>query len=124
LEDFPDFKLAARNLTGALHGIVDWFNKENDYKNQFPYQIMSPKFEESVALSYAIRLLIHYVGDVHQPLHCVSRVNNEYPAGDRGGNSFPLPTHYSTKELHAVWDSAVYEFKANDKLVSDVISYI
>lgn len=47
LADFPDFKLAANNLTGAMHGIVDWFNQENDYKNQFPYQIMSPKYEES-----------------------------------------------------------------------------
>jgi hypothetical protein len=75
-----------------------------------------------VALSYATRLLIHYVGDVHQPLHCVSRVNKDYPAGDRGGNSFPLPTHYSDKELHAVWDSAIYELKSNDKLVSDVIA--
>lgn len=108
-------------MTGALHGIVDWFKGENDFKDQFPYMVISPKFDEQTALSYAMRLLIHYVGDTHQPLHCVSRVNKNYPAGDRGGNSFPLPSHYSTKELHAVWDSAIYELKSNDKLVSDVI---
>jgi hypothetical protein len=49
----------------------------------------------------------------------MSRVDNNYPAGDRGGNDFPLPTHYSAKELHAVWDSVIYEFHVNDKLVRD-----
>lgn len=41
--------------------------------------------------SMAMRFLIHYVGDLHQPLHCSSRVNGDYPKGDRGGNSFKLP---------------------------------
>ena len=68
--------------------------------------------------SYALRLLIHYLGDVHQPLHSLSRVNPEFPAGDRGGNDFKLPSHYGAKELHAVWDSVLYEFHVNDKLVS------
>jgi len=36
------------------------------------------KAEEEVR-SMALRLLIHYVGDVHQPLHAASRVNHEYP---------------------------------------------
>lgn len=66
--------------------------------------------------SVAMRLLIHYVGDQHQPLHSGSRVDHQYPRGDRGGNSFPLPYHYSTKELHAVWDRVLYEFKYNPRL--------
>ena len=59
--------------------------------------------------SMAMRLLIHYVGDLHQPLHCSSRVNGQYPAGDRGGNSFRLPAA-DQKELHAFWDSVALEF--------------
>lgn len=66
--------------------------------------------------SYAIRLLIHYLGDIHQPLHSLARVDSDYPSGDRGGNDFPVPSHYSTKELHAVWDSVMYEFHVNDKV--------
>ena len=66
----------------------------------------------------SVRLLIHYLGDIHQPLHSLSRVDPDYPAGDRGGNDFPLPNHYSAAELHAVWDSVIYEFHVNDKLVS------
>ena len=38
----------------------------------------------AVSLSY----LIHLVGDMHQPLHCVSLFTAAYPNGDRGGNDF------------------------------------
>ena len=76
------------------------------------------KQDETRGKSYALRLLIHYLGDIHQPLHSMSRVDADFPAGDRGGNSFNLPTHYTAKELHAVWDSVIYEYHVNDKLVS------
>lgn len=66
-----------------------------------------------------MRLLMHYTGDIHQPLHATARVNHEYPAGDRGGNSFPVPSIDGAKNLHSVWDSVVYS-EANDyNLVSE-----
>jgi hypothetical protein len=71
---------------------------------------------EEIALSNGMRFLMHYLGDVHQPLHCVSRVDDKYPAGDRGGNSFPTKSHYKTKELHAVWDKVLYEFHVTEKV--------
>lgn len=58
-----------------------------------------------------MRLLIHYVGDIHQPLHCTSRVNKNYPKGDRGGNDVPIKARGEVNELHAVWDSVVYEYE-------------
>jgi hypothetical protein len=38
--------------------------------------------------SYDLVWLMHLVGDIHQPLHCVSRFDKEHrgPEGDRGGN--------------------------------------
>lgn len=66
------------------------------------------KNEEALGRSYAVRLLIHYIGDVHQPLHSTNRVNADFPTGDRGGNEFPLPNHYAANNLHSVWDSAIY----------------
>ena len=36
--------------------------------------------------SYDLVWLVHLVGDLHQPLHCVSRFDRATPAGDRGGN--------------------------------------
>jgi len=36
--------------------------------------------------SYDLSWLMHLVGDVHQPLHCVARFDRATPFGDRGGN--------------------------------------
>ena len=62
-------------------------------------------------LQTAIRFLLHFIADIHQPLHATSRVNSNYPDGDKGGNEFDLPSHYGADSLHAVWDKVVYEFK-------------
>ena len=45
-----------------------------------------PHLSDEERLSYALRLLIHYIGDIHQPLHAISRVDSKYPKGDAGGN--------------------------------------
>jgi S1/P1 Nuclease len=36
--------------------------------------------------SYDLVWLLHLVGDVHQPLHCVARFDHDLPQGDEGGN--------------------------------------
>jgi len=61
-----------------------------------------------VAQSYVLRLLIHYMGDVHQPLHCEQLYDAENPTGDEGANNFALPNHYSSDNLHSVWDKMIY----------------
>lgn len=65
---------------------------------------------EDEARGLALRYLIHYVGDIHQPLHASARVNHQYPKGDRGGNSFKTPSHGGSYNLHSVYDSVFYEF--------------
>ena len=51
----------------------------------------------------ALAWLLHLVGDLHQPLHCSSRVTPEetLPRGDEGGNTFRLDDN---RNLHAYWD--------------------
>lgn len=109
------------NITEHIPDIVDWLSNQGQYQESNTYAtVMKNNYNnETRARSYALRLLIHYLGDVHQPLHGLSRVNPEFPAGDRGGNSFPLKNHYSIGELHALWDSVIYEFHVNDKLPYD-----
>lgn len=49
----------------------------------------------------ALKFVVHFIGDMHQPLHCADR-------GDRGGNSTPvylLKAEGKPSNLHTVWDT-------------------
>jgi S1/P1 Nuclease len=75
----------------------------------------------------ALRFLIHFVGDLHQPLHAIS--NN-----DQGGNCVPvaffdaLPqlrnpqTESYAPNLHGVWDTNILERATTGKTVDQVAS--
>lgn len=53
-----------------------------------------------------LRFLIHFVGDIHQPLHCCALYNPQFPEGDRGGNLFLIPwAGHEKGNLHSFWDS-------------------
>ena len=61
---------------------------------------------------YNMAWLVHLVGDVHQPLHCVSRFsgrhldeNTKADRGDLGGNLFVIDD--PAKNLHKLWDDAL-----------------
>jgi len=71
------------------------------------------KNNEPVAESYALRLLIHLVGDITQPLHSMNRFSEDDPKGDKGGNGFKLKSRYGVKSLHALWDKVLYEERKN-----------
>lgn len=48
----------------------------------------------------ALKFVVHFVGDVHQPLHA-SNTN------DRGGNDFQVNYRGQGSNLHSVWDSGL-----------------
>eukprot|EP01053_Blabericola_migrator_P000902 Blabericola_migrator_1__901@NODE_1222_length_5065_cov_188_919768_g829_i0_p2_GENE_NODE_1222_length_5065_cov_188_919768_g829_i0NODE_1222_length_5065_cov_188_919768_g829_i0_p2_ORF_typecomplete_len427_score69_51S1P1_nuclease/PF02265_16/6_2e31_NODE_1222_length_5065_cov_188_919768_g829_i032714551 len=56
-----------------------------------------------------LRLFIHVFGDIHQPLHAMSRITPCHPQGDRGGNwisvSLPADKKAGISNLHELWDS-------------------
>ncbi len=52
---------------------------------------------------FALKFLVHLVGDVHQPLH-VGR------AEDRGGNSIATTWRGRDTNLHSVWDGDLVEY--------------
>jgi hypothetical protein len=59
--------------------------------------------------SYDLIWLLHLIGDVHQPLHCATRVSADRPGGDAGGNSVPVcdASCAATQTLHAYWDTVL-----------------
>jgi len=66
--------------------------------------LKSPKagdFDKGLSL----RMLIHVLGDLHQPLHVATRVSQKYPEGDRGGNLLRLGKNAIATNLHFYWDS-------------------
>lgn len=50
--------------------------------------------------------LLHLVGDIHQPLHCTTLFDEEFPRGDEGGNLalIRIGNHRHHMKLHALWD--------------------
>lgn len=52
----------------------------------------------------SLRVLIHVIGDIHQPMHAVTRVSKKYPEGDRAGNLVKLGKNPVAGNLHAYWD--------------------
>jgi hypothetical protein len=54
--------------------------------------------------AYDLSWLLHLIGDVHQPLHCLARFSAESPEGDDGGNAVKL---FSPANLHSFWDGVL-----------------
>jgi len=50
----------------------------------------------------ALKFIIHFVGDAHQPLHCGK-------GEDRGGNDIPVRFRGNLINLHAAWDGTIYD---------------
>jgi hypothetical protein len=48
----------------------------------------------------ALKFLVHFVADLHQPLHCIDD-------HDRGGNAVQVTLFGQPTNLHAVWDSGL-----------------
>lgn len=57
------------------------------------------------SLTFAFANLIHFVGDVHQPLHAATRYSEAHPHGDRGGNAVHVKVDGVETNLHALWDN-------------------
>lgn len=53
----------------------------------------------------ALKFLVHFVADVHQPLHAS-------PIDDKGGNEFQVSFQGEGSNLHKVWDSLILQHDA------------
>ncbi len=73
--------------------------------------ILKDKSADAAKRAEALRYIIHFVGDLHQPLHTITNA-------DEGGNCVPLKylhrnprehNHSYSPNLHSIWDSAIME---------------
>lgn len=86
----------------------------------FTAQLVAEKADGRWSELDALRFLVHFVGDVHQPLHAISDA-------DLGGNCERIdPPINQAKNIHALWDGGIVNaLEASDTtLTSKIDSYI
>lgn len=120
LRPFPEF-----DEFKQLHFIDTPFATDGTALPEIPTPNIVTALEEQVnilktstdksAQAQALRFIIHFVGDIHQPLHCTSRISSANPEGDRGGNLVRIKivgANGQIKEtnLHSYWDSGLNTF--------------
>jgi len=83
----PDYQKLKGDLIWAIDTFRNILNDKRKTKNQ---------------RAEALFFLVHFIGDLHQPLHCGY-------AHDRGGNETSVLWHQQKTNLHAIWDSEMIE---------------
>ena len=86
IPDIPRFRPSGANVVEQIRSFEGTLKDAN---------------EPAQARAIALLWLVHLVGDIHQPVHLVSRVTKEDPQGDMGKNRFRL----QEESLHAYWDT-------------------
>lgn len=64
------------------------------------FQTLSDSGRPDAERRDALKYLVHFVGDVHQPLHST-------PRGDKGGGDFQVNYRGKGSNLHQVWDRLI-----------------
>jgi hypothetical protein len=89
-------------------------------------EILSDTNADPISRAVYLSYLIHLVGDMHQPLHCESFFDAQFPNGDRGGNDFYVRLAQGGVRLHGIWDgllgdaeSPVIQWRYSAKLQAD-----
>jgi len=87
---------------------------------------LKSKYASGFERGLAFKLLLHLVGDLHQPLHCVQKFSASTPNGDAGGNDIKLTYPGGITNLHMLWDSGVGLFNNSitRPLTADEQSYL
>lgn len=113
-----DLKTYGFNEANSLHFIDKPYNPQGLSTNPIPSDniiwaisnfntTLTKPVTAPLEKSVALRFLIHFFGDVHQPLHDATLFSYSFPKSDIGGNSFKIVYDSNINELHALWDSAI-----------------
>jgi hypothetical protein len=67
--------------------------------------------------------LLHLIGDIHQPLHCVGFFSKDFPMGDQGGNLVAVKIGGEVRRLHTYWDDLMGQDPPGDFDKRDNVEY-
>lgn len=85
------YETSSKNPKGDLVSGIDFCKK-----------VIQDKNASTDDKAFYLKLLIHLIGDLHQPMHIGLKE-------DRGGNDIKLQWFYKDSNLHKVWDSNMIE---------------
>jgi hypothetical protein len=92
-ERCPDGACVSQKITDLVENLKAGQSLEVSQKPPKKTLIFAPPIE--------LRFLVHFLGDIHQPLHCATNA-------DAGGNCIKEKGYQlQCPELHAVWDTAL-----------------
>ena len=91
IEDNETYETASKSLDGDVVEAIGRFTR-----------VLQDPAAEAGKKAEALRFLVHFVGDVHQPLHVGRRT-------DLGGNTIQVAWFNESTNLHAVWDEKIIE---------------
>jgi hypothetical protein len=75
---------------------------------------------DQVDRAVQITWLFHLLGDIHQPLHCITLFNSDFPNGDRGGTRAYVKNGGRVVQLHAFWDGLLGISKSRSSILGTV----
>ncbi|HEY5314953.1 MAG TPA: S1/P1 nuclease, partial [Pirellulales bacterium] len=69
--------------------------------------VLGDRSQSDAMRGEALKFVVHFVGDIHQPLHAGSR-------DDKGGNTYQVQFDGKGTNLHRVWDSGMLNSRGLD----------
>jgi len=94
---YPGFRTQVEEM--SLENLYSAIHKQE--------QVLADKTAPREKRIEALKFIVHFVGDLHQPMH-VSR------AEDKGGNTIQLNYNGSGTNLHSLWDTGLIESEGMD----------
>ena len=64
----------------------------------------------------SLLFLIHFIGDVHQPLHIIGKL--------KGGNGYPITFEKKRGNMHGLWDSLLINKRIRDNFNGNTQTYL
>lgn len=88
--------------------------------NDFTKKASNGGSREDVAV--ATTWVFHLVGDIHQPLHCFTLYNSDFPTGDRGGNRALARLRPDERriQMHSFWDGLLGKSTSRSSILGTV----
>lgn len=119
MQDDPS-QQALWKATRGLH-YINFRNRDCDYQPprdcrdgrcvvgglQHYVAVLGDRSQNAAARREALKFVVHFVGDVHQPLHAGYR-------DDKGGNTYQVQFQGKGSNLHRVWDSGLLRTRGLD----------